>query len=273
MKNLHFVAVTFFLFLTVSGFAQTTTDVVYLKNGSIIRGLIIEQVPNESLKIQTKDGSVFVYQISDVAKMTKEIDQASNTSRPQRVPKSLGASREGFVNHTALGFGLGAGNYKVEIESDIGLDRSEEKNEDLYLRLESVNGLWLANGILSLGLGLGLEYYTDSEIAQLPIFLDLRILPLAGSVSPVVIMQGGYSVGVLGVDNGIERIRYNGPQAAFGAGVHAELAAGSAFTAGLLYDWHQFNTSYTQFYGAYGDYGLKVKLNGGFVRLNVGITF
>lgn len=35
-------------------------DVVYLKNGSIIRGMIIEQIPNVSLKIQTKDGSIFV---------------------------------------------------------------------------------------------------------------------------------------------------------------------------------------------------------------------
>ena len=47
-------------------------DVVYLKNGSIIRGLIIEQIPNVSLKIQTVDGSVFVYKIDEIEKMTKE---------------------------------------------------------------------------------------------------------------------------------------------------------------------------------------------------------
>ena len=47
-------------------------DVVYLKNGSIIRGLIIEQIPNVSLKIQTADGSVFVYKIDEIEKMTKE---------------------------------------------------------------------------------------------------------------------------------------------------------------------------------------------------------
>lgn len=47
-------------------------DVVYLKNGSIIRGLIIEQVPNVSLKVQTADGNVFVFQMDEVAKITKE---------------------------------------------------------------------------------------------------------------------------------------------------------------------------------------------------------
>jgi hypothetical protein len=47
-------------------------DVVYLKNGSIVRGTIVEQVPNQSLKIQTRDGSVFVYEMAEVTKITKE---------------------------------------------------------------------------------------------------------------------------------------------------------------------------------------------------------
>jgi hypothetical protein len=53
-------------------------DVVYLKNGSIIHGTIIEQIPNESLKLKTKDGSVFVYKIVEVEKITKE--QIANSS-------------------------------------------------------------------------------------------------------------------------------------------------------------------------------------------------
>jgi len=48
-------------------------DVVYLKNGSIIRGMIIEQIPNKTLKIQTKDRSVFVYKYDEIEKITKEL--------------------------------------------------------------------------------------------------------------------------------------------------------------------------------------------------------
>ena len=44
-------------------------EVVYLKNGSIIKGVVIEQVPGESLKIQTYDGSIFVYKMSEVEKI------------------------------------------------------------------------------------------------------------------------------------------------------------------------------------------------------------
>ncbi len=51
---------------------QDLIDVVYLKNGSIIRGIIIEQVPNVSLKIQTSDGSIFFYKMDEIEKITKE---------------------------------------------------------------------------------------------------------------------------------------------------------------------------------------------------------
>ena len=54
-------------------FAQTSLqDVVYLKNGSIIRGDIIEMIPGETVKIMTTDGSVFVHNFADVEKFTKE---------------------------------------------------------------------------------------------------------------------------------------------------------------------------------------------------------
>ena len=62
------------LLLSISTYvaAQNYTEVVYLKNGSIIKGVIIEQVPNVSLKIKTSDGSLIICQMSDVEKITKE---------------------------------------------------------------------------------------------------------------------------------------------------------------------------------------------------------
>lgn len=60
------------VFMSFSAFAQEWQDVLYLKNGSVIRGVLIEQIPNESVKIQTADGNVFVYQFGDVEKLAKE---------------------------------------------------------------------------------------------------------------------------------------------------------------------------------------------------------
>ena len=53
-------------------FAQPLEDVVYLKDGTIVRGTIIEQIPGESLKIQTQGGSVFLYTLDEIAKIVKE---------------------------------------------------------------------------------------------------------------------------------------------------------------------------------------------------------
>lgn len=47
-------------------------DVVYLKNGSMIRGMIIEMVFDDYVKIKMKDGSIYVYKMSEVDKITKE---------------------------------------------------------------------------------------------------------------------------------------------------------------------------------------------------------
>ena len=59
-------------------FAQQMEDVVYLKNGGVVRGTIVEQIPDKSLKIQTRDGNVLVFTMDEIAKLSKE---------PPKVPK------------------------------------------------------------------------------------------------------------------------------------------------------------------------------------------
>ena len=61
------------IFSSAALLAQTATrDVVYLKNGSVIHGVIIETIPNTSIKIQTADGNIFVYNFSDIEKFGRE---------------------------------------------------------------------------------------------------------------------------------------------------------------------------------------------------------
>jgi len=51
---------------------QILQDVVYLKNGSVLKGQIIEQIPGEIIKLQTKDGNLFVFQVDEVEKIKRE---------------------------------------------------------------------------------------------------------------------------------------------------------------------------------------------------------
>ena len=57
---------------TASSTTQETRDVAYLKNGSIIRGTILEMIPDSTLRIQTIDGNVFVFSMREVQRITKE---------------------------------------------------------------------------------------------------------------------------------------------------------------------------------------------------------
>ncbi len=45
---------------------------VYLKNGSVIRGHIIEIIPNKTIRLQTIDGSIFVFKFDDIERYSQE---------------------------------------------------------------------------------------------------------------------------------------------------------------------------------------------------------
>ena len=45
----------------------------YLKDGSVLRGTILEQVPNETIKIRTRGGSVIVLKMSSIVQITKQL--------------------------------------------------------------------------------------------------------------------------------------------------------------------------------------------------------
>ncbi|MGD9581444.1 MAG: hypothetical protein AB7V50_08725 [Vampirovibrionia bacterium] len=93
-----YLALLLFACIATLSFGQSNyQDVVYLKNGSIIRGVIIEQVPNKSIKIETTDRNVFVYQMDEIEKLTKEItaqDKIVSTSNKRKgfIGLSIGAS-------------------------------------------------------------------------------------------------------------------------------------------------------------------------------------
>ncbi|PWD99132.1 outer membrane protein [Marinilabilia rubra] len=71
MKKLFFTLI--FMIFALTAFSQNSSrDVVYLKNGSIIKGQIIEQIPELNLKLETSDGSILVYEMNEVKRISKE---------------------------------------------------------------------------------------------------------------------------------------------------------------------------------------------------------
>lgn len=70
----RFVFIIGILFTVASsGFGENLEDVIYLKDGSVVRGIIVEQIPGTTVTIQTAGGSEFVYKMDHVAKIAKEL--------------------------------------------------------------------------------------------------------------------------------------------------------------------------------------------------------
>ena len=70
MKKLFLLVVM--LIASMSVFSRTSPETVYLKNGSIINGEIIEYQPDKQVKILTSDNSVFICNVDDIEKVTRE---------------------------------------------------------------------------------------------------------------------------------------------------------------------------------------------------------
>lgn len=69
MINNKKISLLLFCIISINVFAQTViTDSVFLTNGNIITGQIKQYVPNEYLKISTKDG-LFFFLTSDISKL------------------------------------------------------------------------------------------------------------------------------------------------------------------------------------------------------------
>ena len=81
MKSILKIFIVIAAFMPLAVFAQhAMQDVIYLKDGSIYKGVIIETVPNVSYKIESRDGNVFAVNIGEVEKITKEQNEYT-TSR------------------------------------------------------------------------------------------------------------------------------------------------------------------------------------------------
>lgn len=159
----------------VSGVAQQYRDVVYLKNGSVIRGTITEQIPNSSLKIETADGSVLHCELDNVEKISKEPAKSYFNKRNN-------GSASGYRSYINAGYTVSTNNMVSEDHID----------------LATVHGYHLSPFLFA-GVGVGVTYFykPDSKVWFIPVFAEVRgILPTSGIVKPYIGLRIGASIGI-----------------------------------------------------------------------------
>lgn len=146
-------------------------ETVHLKNGSMIRGVIIEQIPEKTLKIQTADGSVFVYSYNEIAKITKEIPQRNQQAT------SFSTDKSRYMGMIDVG-------YSIDVRG-LSAGRAEFSTSHGCLIIP----------YLYVGGGIGFQYYHSASAFNIPIFADFRGYPIEGNIKPFFNFRIGYAVG------------------------------------------------------------------------------
>lgn len=243
MKRLSIILAFLFAIAQWSFSQNNMQEVVYLHNGSIIKGVIIEQIPNVSLKIQTSDGSIFVCNIDEVEKITKE-----SMSKPSRQSASFkksesGYKARGYKGFVDFGYTAGVGTYgtgRVELTTSHGFQ---------------------FNPYLFIGGGTGFQVYHEASVTTMPIFADFRANFTKGPVVPFTGLKLGYTT-QLNDDGGL------GFYCAPSVGVKFMLTHRMALNLTAGYTVQMVDISFTDDY-----YNYSGSINMGGVSFKLGLEF
>ena len=196
----------FFCFLTFAVIcvsAQDYRDVVFLKNGSVIKGFYRELYPSDTLRMETIDGGIFVCAMSDVVRIAKErtslyvVNIQDEASMPKRVWRPRGY--RGFLEY--------------------GQDTSIKDSRLKTTLLLTAHG-YQFNRHIFLGGGFAAESieYTSNSFRlsfskrAFPVFACGQLNILSTQISPFIDCRAGYTLNVIqglylnpaiGVDFGI----------------------------------------------------------------------
>lgn len=170
MKKLFFIAMM--LIASIGAFSQDFREVVYLKNGNVVKGDIIEFQPDKSLKIETVDGGVISFDYIEVDKIVRSNDAEATDSANSEFKKHY----RGFVS----------------AEGTVGKVSG--------VKLTTTHG-WQLNKKLFLGLGTGIFKGTENYGAHtsFPLFANFRVDFLDKRFSPFADLRTGYDLAWDGV--------------------------------------------------------------------------
>ena len=173
MKTTLKALVVILAFLPFSSMAQNgMQDVIYLNDGSVYKGIIIETVPNVSYKIQSEGGNVYAVTVSEVEKITKEEKKYRNQ-----------------------GFGMNRGMMGWRNDSIRYQPREKGYFNEVQVLIENVQGgLRLVNGykfnrFAYLGIGVGFDRVFSNPFN--PRINGLEKKELAGIYLPLYLYHAG----------------------------------------------------------------------------------
>ncbi len=154
---------------------QGYLDVVYLTNGSIIKGVIIEQIPNKQYTVSTSDGGRIIIKIEDIEKIAKEFPVETAKAKNANSLNTLDNLNRKWETLLEIGGGPQSGKYGLNI---VKLNAFE---------------CYRLNDKFSVGAGLGLHYMPEIETTVLPLLTDFRYRFFPSKpISPYASLNAGF---------------------------------------------------------------------------------
>ena len=196
MKKIS-LSVIMLIFTIITLFAQKQKDVLYLKNGSIIYGKLMEVADNQ-YKMKTPDGSLFIFSSAEVEKFVNE-------AKPYDGRKKRG-----------LGFALEAGFL-------IGEQSSEYRAPFSF----NIIGNITSNVKNIFGIGSGVEYLGKPFT---PLFLEYKYLFSEKKTTPFMFFRAGRLFNLKGHDE-------NSDYMSSGSNYEKSYSGGASFTIGTGISW------------------------------------
>ncbi|MFT4643872.1 MAG: hypothetical protein ACI8ZX_000268 [Planctomycetota bacterium] len=194
-KNMKFKVMLLLAIVTFSINAQSIgdyKDVVHFKNGSSIEGVIIEQIPGESIKIQGNDGKVYSFPVEEVARFTRELSvkESKNVESVTTTATSSIETKEEIMEP------------KVKWSDNFKLKKKGYFIEADLLLNTTAQGLRVTNGYKfgrfgMIGIAIGLEkvtsdYWSGSSVPEATINLVYSGEILNKRITPFYQAEVGY---------------------------------------------------------------------------------
>ncbi|UCG26992.1 MAG: hypothetical protein JSV24_08425 [Bacteroidales bacterium] len=189
--NKHLNSRTFFILIVfwilqslslVSTAQSKMEDVIYLRNGSVIRGTILEEKPGDYVRIESNCRNIWVFKSDEISRIAREEIPGPDTVEADK--------RHGFLAVADMGVLAGKG----------------EDTKDAPFSIHTIYGYQFKTRLYC-GAGLGMEFL---NVTYVPLFADFRYHFSSNNITPYIFIQMGYNQPLENEDNDYYDVREKG---------------------------------------------------------------
>lgn len=204
------------LIASISTFSQSFRELVYLKNGSVIKGDVVELLPDSLVKIEVADGSVYAFDYKEIERIIRD-------------SKDAVASKNVDTHDSISDFSLKKGS-RLFASAELMFGEMPGARFSATYGAQLNNKFFLGGGT---GFCIAADWYSDHY--SIPVFADLRVDFLEKKISPFMELRAGVDIAIKGASGFYGDLSFGCRLKRF------SVSAGVESLKGLDYDFPYYN--------------------------------